>query len=583
MREDPLRHSTAHLMAAAILKVYPGTKIGIGPAIENGFYYDFEFQNEVTDSDLEKIEAEMSMIADQNLAYKHFYKTPHEAKTWAKENSQPYKLELIEELEKKHEKLSFYQTGEFLDLCEGPHVDNTNKIKHFKLLSIAGAYWLGDEKNPMLTRIYGTVFETKEELEKHLSQLEEAKKRDHKKLGPALGLFTMDPQAGPGLPLILPKGKIVINLLQSWARNLQEEYGYQEVQTPHIGKKILWEKSGHWDMYRDSMFPSLKVENQQYLLKPMNCPFHYLIYQSAGKSYRDLPYRLSEFGTVYRWEKSGELSGLLRLRSLTQDDAHIFLTEDQLEEEFTNLFKLFSTYFETLGLRAEFTLSLWDPKNKKKFLGDENTWEKAQKLLEKQLLAANIAFTKEEGEAAFYGPKIDPHVTDSLGRKWQIATFQVDFVQAKRFGLTYIDKEGKEKTPVIIHRAPLGAFERTLGILIEHYGGAFPVWLAPIQATIIPITDNNKSYAQNIQKDLRSNLIRVELDDRAQTMQAKIRDSSLLKIPYQIIVGPKEEEAHKIAVRTREGKDIGRLTPSEFAHLIMNETPQKFIDKKMSK
>lgn len=573
MSPEPLRHSAAHLLASAVLSLFPQTKLAIGPAIENGFYYDFEFEKPISAEALTAIEAEMRKITAKNLKFIQSFKTLNDAVNWARESKQPYKAELIEEIRKENAKPSFFTHGTFTDLCEGPHVKNTREIKHFKLLTLAGAYWRGDEKNPMLTRIYGTAFSTKEELEKHINVLEEAKKRDHKKLGPELGLFMLSGEVGQGLPLILPKGKIILNILQEWTRKLHLSQGYLEVQTPHIGKKNLWIKSGHWDLYRESMFPEIKVENQEYLLKPMNCPFHYVIYGNEKRSYRNLPLRLSEFGTVYRYEKSGELSGLLRVRSLTQDDAHIFLTEDQLEEEFANLFQLLSVYFDTLGLKAEFTLSLWDPKNKKKYLGDEKTWDKAQKLLEKQLIRQGIPFRKIEGEAAFYGPKIDPHVTDSLGRKWQIATFQVDFVQAKRFNLSYIGKDGKEKTPVIIHRAPLGALERTLGILTEHFGGAFPAWLAPVQLTLIPITDRNLKFTQKIAGNLLAKGIRVEINRDADTMQAKIRKSALLKIPYQVIIGNKEEESGKIAVRSREGQDIGQMTPDKLADLLSKDSP----------
>lgn len=568
-----LRHSTAHLLASAVLSLHPKTKIAIGPVIENGFYYDFEFEKPITEEDLTKIETEMRKIAGKNLDFLNSSKTIKEAKEWAKQNNQPYKLELISELEKERQKVSFYSHGTFTDLCEGPHAENTKSIKYFKLLSIAGAYWRGNEKNPMLTRIYGTVFATKEELEKHLLVLEEAKKRDHKKLGPELDLFMLSGEVGQGMPLILPKGKIILNILQKWARKLHQDQGYLEVQTPHIGKKNLWIKSGHWDLYRESMFPAIKVENQEYLLKPMNCPFHYVIFGKEKRSYRDLPLRIAEFGTVYRLEKSGELSGLLRIRGLTQDDAHIFLKEDQLQDEFSKLFMLLSTYFKTLNLEVEMTLSLWDPKNRKKYLGDGKTWEKAQKILEDELTRQNITFTKAEGEAAFYGPKIDPHVKDSLGRKWQLATIQVDFVQAKRFNLTYIDSDGKEKTPVIIHRAPLGAFERTLGILIEHFKGAFPAWLSPVQVTLIPISDKNLEFTRKIEKELIKKGIRTEINSDAETMQAKIRKSALLKVPYQAIIGNREEESGKIAIRSREGKDLGQMTPDKLTKVLKTGSP----------
>ncbi|MBI4037871.1 threonine--tRNA ligase [Candidatus Curtissbacteria bacterium] len=573
MSLSPLRHSTAHLLASAVLNLYPKTKIAIGPAIENGFYYDFEFEKPISEEDLPSIETEMGKIARENLDFEQAFISATDAKKWAHVNKQPYKEELVEDLKKKGTKFSFYSHGKFTDLCEGPHVKNTSEIKHFRLLSVAGAYWRGDEKNPMLSRIYGTVFPTKSELDNYLSGLEEAKKRDHKKLGPRLGLFMLSGEAGQGLPLILPNGKTILNILQNWARKLHREQGYLEVQTPHIGKKNLWIKSGHWDLYRESMFPAIKVENQEYLLKPMNCPFHYIIFANEKRSFRDLPIRIAEFGTVYRYEKSGELSGLLRIRGLTQDDAHIFLKEDQLRDEFSKLFKLLATYFKALNLEVEMALSLWDPSNKKKYLGDTKTWEKAQKILEEELKRQNIAYTKAEGEAAFYGPKIDPHVKDSLGRKWQLATLQVDFVQAERFNLTYTDTDGKEKTPVVIHRAPLGAFERTLGILTEHFGGAFPVWLAPIQLTIIPISDKNLEFTRKIAKELLEAGVRTEINLDSETMQAKIRKSALLKIPYQAIIGNREEEAGTVAIRSREGKDLGQMLPEKFAELITANTP----------
>jgi threonyl-tRNA synthetase len=566
---DSLRHTTAHLLASAVLKLYPKAKITIGPPIENGFYYDIDFGDEkVTEKDLPKIEKKMQEIVKSWKKVEKKELTVEEAKKIWKDN--PYKLELIEEIIKNKETITAYQTGDFLDLCRGPHVENpSSDIKYFKLLSIAGAYWRGNEKNKMLTRIYGTVFPTKEELEKYLWQIEEAKKRDHKILGKKLNLFLLTPEVGSGLLIWQPKGAIIRKIIEDFIINEQTKRGYLHVYTPHIGRKQLWQISGHWDLYRDKMYSPIVIDNEEYLVKPMNCPFHMMIYKSELRSYKDLPLKIAEIATVYRYEQAGELSGMLRVRHITQDDAHIFCTEDQVVEQFLEVFDLIvyllkafnlNNYFLRLGLRSK----------KEKYLGSDNVWKKAEMKIIQAIEKRKLNYFKSEGDAAFYGPKLDVIVKDSLGRNWQCGTIQIDFMLPERFNLEYINKDGKRKRPVLIHRAPLGSLERWVGLLIEHYGGNFPLWLAPVQISITPVSNQFSQLADKISAILKENKFRVQIDNSNQSLPKKIRNSALQKIPYIIIIGKIEFEEYLknnkivVSVRDRKGNDLGKQDLYQF-------------------
>ncbi|MFZ5366334.1 MAG: threonine--tRNA ligase [Patescibacteria group bacterium] len=572
---ETMRHSASHVLAAAVLKLYPGTKLGIGPAIEDGFYYDFDFEKPITEKDLEKIVDAMVHIAVSRVPFKKRMISISEARKLFK--NQPYKLELINELEKEDSKqVSLYETGDFLDLCAGPHVSNTGKIGPLKLLSLAGAYWRGEEKNKMLTRIYGTCFETQKELDQYLWQLEEAKKRDHRKLGKELGLFIIPDEVGPGLLIWTPRGAIIRREIEKFIVDEQAKRGYQHVYSPHIGRKSLWVTSGHWDLYQDKMYSPMKIDKEDYLIKPMNCPMHMMIYKSELRSYRDLPLRIAENATVYRYEQTGELSGMIRVRYITQDDSHIFCREDQVVEEFIGVIDY--TMFLLKAFRiGDFYLrfSVRDPKNKDKYLGDDKTWEEAEIKIEEALKKAGLTPKKAEGEAAFYGPKLDVMIKDVLGREWQCGTIQVDFMLPERFKLEYIDKDGKTKRPVLIHRAPLGSLERWVGLLIEHYAGAFPIWLAPVQVVVIPITDKQIKYGQEIADKLKEAGERVELDNRNETTSAKIRDAELQKVPYMVIVGEKEVKAKNISVRARGEKDLGKMMLEKFLGKITLEIEKK--------
>ena len=567
---DKLRHSTAHLLAAAVLKLYPHAKITLGPAIENGFYYDIDFGNiKISDIDLPKIEKEMKKIIKTWHKIEKIELSEQQAKKKFKDN--PYKLELIEEIVKKEEKITIYKSGDFEDLCKGGHIEKPNEeIKYFKLLSIAGAYWRGDEKNKMLTRIYGIVFPTEKELNSYLKMLEETKKREHKKLGLQLGLYLLTNEVGQGLLLWSAKGATIRREIEKLIYKEQTRRGYQHVYTPHIGRKQLWQTSGHWDLYRDKMYSSMCIDDDEYLVKPMNCPFHMMIYKSTPKSYRDLPLRIAEIATVYRYEKPGELSGMLRVRHITQDDSHIFCTEDQAVDEFLGVFdymayllKVFKidNYYLRLGLRSP----------KEKYLGNDKTWKKAEKEIIKAINNKNLNFVKSEGDAAFYGPKLDVIIKDALSREWQCGTIQLDFMLPERFKLEYIDKNNQIKRPILIHRAPLGSLERWVAILIEHYAGAFPLWLAPIQIITLPISEKHTQYAQKITNKLKDNGLRVEINFDNETLAKKIRLATLQKIPYLIIIGDKEVKSDKITVRTRTGIDLGQLTVNQFLNKIKSE------------
>lgn len=591
---DPLyrlRHSTAHVLAQAVLEIFPDGKIAIGPPVENGFYYDFDLPRPLTPDDLKDIEAKMRKIikAKHRFAYREV--SADEARELFK--NQPYKLELIAGLAKGEDEygekaaasdtiISTYKHDSFEDLCKGPHVESLADIppNGFKLLRVSGAYWRGDEKRPMLQRIYGTVWPSKEELDHYLWQQEEAKKRDHRKLGRELGLFTFSQKVGAGLALWLPKGAILRDVLERFLRQAQIERGYLPVVTPHMGKIDLYKTSGHWYTYRDGIFPPMReIENDDtenpegeiYLLKPMNCPHHIEIYASEPRSYRDLPLRLAEFGTVYRYEHSGELTGLLRVRSFTVDDSHLFVTPDQLEEEFLKVVDLILFVFGTMGLKDfQARVGLREVGNPK-YIGSDEVWEKAQNAIINAAEKKGLNYVVVEGEAAFYGPKLDFIFRDVLGRQWQLGTVQVDYNLPERFEIEYTGEDGQKHRPIMIHRAPFGSIERFVGTLIEQYAGAFPVWLAPVQVTLVPITDRHVAYAEAVAAKLNAQGLRVEVDASNNRMNAKIRDAQKLKIPYMLVVGDKEEEAGAVAVRQRSGGDLGSISVDEFIARIKDE------------
>ncbi len=591
---DPLyrlRHSTAHVLAQAVLEIFPDGKIAIGPPVENGFYYDFDLPRPLTPDDLKDIEAKMRKIikAKHRFAYREV--SADEARELFK--NQPYKLELIAGLAKGEDEygekaaaddtiISTYKHDSFEDLCKGPHVESLGEIppNGFKLLRVSGAYWRGDEKRPMLQRIYGTVWPSKEELDHYLWQQEEAKKRDHRKLGRELGLFTFSQKVGAGLALWLPKGAILRDVLERFLRQAQIERGYLPVVTPHMGKIDLYKTSGHWYTYRDGIFPPMReIENDDpenpegeiYLLKPMNCPHHIEIYASEPRSYRDLPLRLAEFGTVYRYEQSGELTGLLRVRSFTVDDSHLFVTPDQLEAEFLKVVDLILFVFGTMGLKDfQARVGLREVGNPK-YIGSDEVWEKAQNAIINAADKKGLNYVVVEGEAAFYGPKLDFIFRDVLGRQWQLGTVQVDYNLPERFEIEYTGEDGQKHRPIMIHRAPFGSIERFVGTLIEQYAGAFPVWLAPVQVTLVPITDRHVAYAESVAAKLNAQGLRVEVDASNNRMNAKIRDAQKMKIPYMLVVGDKEEETGAVAVRQRAGGDLGSISVDEFIARIKDE------------
>jgi len=577
---DSLRHSTAHLLAAAILRIFPDTKLTIGPAIENGFYYDFEFSAAISDTDLPKIEKMMEKTLVDWGSFSSRTVTPEEARQIY--NNNPYKMELIEEIIAKNEPITMYKAGYFEDLCRGGHSQNPSKeIGAFKLLSIAGAYWRGNEKNAMLTRIYGTAFPTKEELEHYLSILDEAKKRDHRKLGQELDLFTFSELVGKGLPLFTPKGTMLRDLLNDFSQGLRLERGFQKVWVPHITKKELYETSGHWAKFGDELFLVKSQETtDQMVMKPMNCPHHQQIYASQPRSYRDLPIKYLETTTIYRDEKAGELLGLSRVRSVTQDDSHTFCTPEQISEIYQDLIEITKKFYDTLGMKYKARLSFRDPNNPEKYLGEVPLWKKAQDILLEIAQKNDLDYYIAEGEAAFYGPKIDFMITDALGREWQLATPQLDFVQPQRFGLTYIDHEGQEKTPVMIHFALMGSIERFLSVYIEHTAGVFPAWLSPLQVVIIPVSDKFAQFASKVESEFKTAGIRVKTDSSNNTLGAKIREATLQKVPYMCIIGGQEEEKSKdqtlrITVRKRGGEDLGMVELNGFISNIKKEIETK--------
>jgi threonyl-tRNA synthetase len=582
-----IRHSAAHVMAQAVMEMFPGeARIAIGPPIENGFYYDFELPRSLTPEDLEVIENRMREIIKANQPFVREEVSADQAK--AEFADQPYKIELIEGLEKggrdeygnplkEKPVISFYRDGAFVDLCRGPHVDSTGKInpKAIKLMSVAGAYWRGDEKNKMLQRIYGTAWDSADDLKGYLDRLEEAKKRDHRKLGKDLGLFLFSDDIGPGLPLFTPKGEILRYEMEKYVREAQTRYGYQHVWTGHMVKEDLYKRSGHYDNYADVMFPPMVDEDITLRLKPMNCPSHMTLYNEMGlHSYRELPLRFSEFATLYRYEKRGELNGLARVRALTQDDCHTFCTPDQIEQEFSLSLNLIREVLETYKF-TDYRVRLSLRGEEGKYVQDDEKWEKATAALKSALDANGVAYEAVEGEAAFYGPKADFVAKDVLGREWQLSTIQVDFIQPARLGCEYVGEDGQPHTPVVLHRAVTGTTERFLAVLIEHFAGAFPVWLSPVQAVVIPIADRHKEYAHKVLAELKANNIRAEIDESAERMQAKIRHAQLQKIPYMLVVGDKEAEAGAVAIRLRSGEDLKAKPLAEFIALAKAAIEQK--------
>ena len=572
-----IRHSAAHVMAQAVLEFYPETKYTIGPPVENGFYYDFDLPQPVVLEDLEKIEKRMRQIIAGGHPFTKKVVSADEARQVFKD--QPYKLELIDGLEKggldeygnplaEKPEISLYQSDTFTDLCRGPHVETTRQINPaaIKLMSIAGAYWRGDEHNKMLTRIYGTAWRTPDELKNYLKMLEEAKARDHRKLGKELEIFTYDEEVGPGLPLWLPRGGVIIEELERLAKEMEEKAGYLRVRTPHLAKEDLFLHSGHLPYYAESMYPPMEIEGVKYYVKPMNCPMHHKIYGSKPRSYRDLPIRLAEYGTCYRYEKSGELFGLMRVRSMQMNDAHIYVTEDQFEQEFMAVIDLYKKYLDLFGItKFVMRLSLHSKEGLgKKYVDNERLWLKTEDMVRRAMTNGGVPFVEAANEAAFYGPKIDGQVWSAIGKEFSLATNQVDFAQPGRFNLVFMNKEGVEETPLCIHRAPLGTHERFIGFLLEHYAGNFPVWLSPEHVRVIPITDPQNEYAENIARQLRDQGIRASADVSAQRMNAKIRTAQLMKVPYMLVVGENEAQAGQVSLRVRDGSRADNIPLAEF-------------------
>ena len=539
---EVLRHSTSHIMAQAVCEIFPNTKLAIGPAIEDGFYYDFDTSNPFTPDDLSKIEEKMKQIAKENHKFVRTEMNRHDAIEFFKQKGEIYKVELINDI--SDEKVSLYQHGNFIDLCRGPHLESTKEIKHFKLLSIAGAYWRGNEKNKMLQRIYGTVFYSKEELDAHIKKLEEMKRRDHRILGKTLDLFSIQEEVGSGLILWHPKGALIRKIIEDFWKDEHLKNGYQLLNTPHIAHLEMWKTSGHWDFYRDNMYSPIDIDGQEYMLKPMNCPFHIMVYKSHLRSYRDLPIRYAELGTVYRYEKSGVLHGLMRVRGFTQDDAHIYCRLEQLEEEIVSVIKFVIFVLKTFGFNEYDIYISTRPENS---VGNPEHWEKATDALKKAIEHMNLAYQVDSGEGVFYGPKIDIKIKDCFGRSWQCSTIQVDFNIPNAFKIEYIGEDGKPVQPVMIHRALMGSLERFFGVLIEHYGGAFPLWLAPVQLKILPITNEQIEYAHKIKDEFKD--YRVEVDSRSEKLNYKIRESQLEKVPFIIIIGEKEQNSQTVSVR----------------------------------
>ena len=570
-----IRHSLAHLLGATVLEMYPGSKLAIGPSIDDGFYYDIEVAGKISDEDLPRIETEMRKLLKTWDKFEKIEETEKSAK--AQYVGNPYKIELIEELAGKKEEITSYKSGRFVDLCRGGHIDNAKDIKpdSFKLSRVAGAYWRGNEKNIQLTRIYGYAFETKKELDEYIAGLEEAKKRDHKKLGPELDLFTFSELVGPGLPLWTPKGTLLRNLLDDYVWELRKQYGYVQVDIPHITKKDLYEKSGHWDKFKDELFKITTREGHIFAMKPMNCPHHTQIYARKPHSYRELPQRYANTTKDYRDEQTGELSGLSRVRAFTQDDAHVFCRMDQVKEEFLKIWDIIHKFYSSFGFELQVRLSRHDPEHMEKYLGEEKNWKLSEKILSEIIKEKKVTAIDGVGEAAFYGPKLDFMAKDSIGREWQVATIQLDMNMPERFDLSCINEKGEKERIVMIHAAIMGSIERFLSIAIEHYAGAFPVWLSPVQVMILPITDKHNKWAEQVSQELKANNIRVELSLESETLGKKIRGAEKQKIPYLLVIGDKEVEAEAIAVRKRGGNDLGQIKLAEFIKNISEEIETK--------
>ncbi|OGM08958.1 threonine--tRNA ligase [Candidatus Woesebacteria bacterium RBG_16_36_11] len=575
---EALRHSTEHVLTQAMEKLYPGIIKAMGPATAEGFYFDFDYPDKISEEEFPKIEAEMSKIIKKDLPFKKDEISVPEAIKLFKNN--PFKQEWLDEIEKRKEKVSIYWTGdEFVDLCSGPHIPSTGKISSFKLLSTAGAYWRGDEKNKMLTRVYGTAFLTQKELDEYLKMLAEAKKRDHKKLGKTLDLFTFSDLVGPGLPLFTPKGALIRRLLNDYIEEIQSKKGYQQVWTNQFAKAELYKISGHYEKYKEGMFKVISnYSDEEFYLKPMNCPQHTQIYASRARSYKDLPLRYTDFAMLYRDEKPGELNGLARVRSFSQDDCHIFCREDQIDEEIDTMLSMIKEILKTFGFKYRYRLSTRDPQHPEKYLGDPKIWDKVEKWAVEIMKRNKIEYYDAPGEAAFYAPKMDLMATDALGREWQLSTIQIDFVMPERFGLEYTDKDGAKKHPVMLHRAIIGSSERFIMVLLEHFAGNLPTWLTPVQVKILPITDKQITYANSVLDKLLTEDIRAEINDRSETLGAKIRDAQLDKNSYMLILGEKEEKTKTVAKRGRSGKDYGQMKLDKFIANIKKEIAEKTIN-----
>lgn len=565
-------HSSAHLMAEALEALFPGVKFGIGPPIDNGFYYDIDLGGRnLTPEELVKVEQKMNELAKQKNPFVRKEVAKADAIAYFTEKGDQYKLELLQDL--NDGEITFYTQGNFVDLCRGPHIPDTGHIKSIKLLSIAGAYWRGDEKNKQLTRIYGITFPKQELLDEYLTMLEEAKKRDHRKLGKELEMFAFDDDVGPGLPLWLPNGAAVIEILESFAKKTESDAGYVRVKSPHIAKESMYIKSGHLPYYQDSMFPPMELDGEKYYLKAMNCPHHHKIFAATPKSYRDLPLRVAEYGTCYRYEQSGELFGLMRVRSLQMNDAHIYCTEAQFEEEFRGVNALYLKYFKVFGIdKYVMRFSKHDPKKLgQKYINEPEKWKKTEDMVRRVLINSGIQFVEVEDEAAFYGPKIDIQIWSAIGREFTLATNQVDFAQADRFDLSFTNESNEKERPIIIHRAPLSTHERFIGFLLEHYAGNFPVWLAPNQVSVLPISDKFLPYAKEVLQFLKNHEIRATLDERGEKIGRKIRDAEMKKVPYMLIIGEKEVETQNVSIRKHGEGDKGTVSQSEFVKLVQDE------------
>lgn len=578
-----LRHTAEHVLHLAMQNLYPHLLKAMGPATPEGFYFDFDLAEKVSEEDFPNIEKEMQRLIDLNLKMVKEEISESEARRIFGNN--PYKNEWVDLIVGRNEPIIIYKMIDAndkvhdLDLCSGPHVNSTKEVKAFKLLKVAGAYWHGDEKNKMLSRIYGTAFPSKEELEKYLWQLDEAKKRDHKKLGAQLGFYLISDEIGSGLILWKPKGAIIRREMEKFIMEEQTKRGYKHVFTPHIGKKQLWVTSGHWDLYRDKMYSPMEIDDIEYMVKPMNCPMHMMIYKSEMHSYKDLPLRIAEDASVYRYEQTGELSGMARGRHFTQDDSHIFCSEEQVTKEFVGVMDYAFYFLESFGIKDyHMQLSIRDPKNKEKYLGDDKVWAAAEEKIKKAVSEKNIKCTVKEGEAAFYGPKLDFMIKDALGRVWQCGTIQIDFMLPERFKLEYTDREGKAKRPVVIHRAIAGSLERFFAILVEHFGGAFPLWLSPVQVVIIPISEHQAGYAKKVEEELKNAGLRVENWEENESMQKRIKLAQEQKIPYMIILGEKEEASGKVSIRERSGKQENLIELNKFVDRLKTEIEHKTIN-----